>query len=174
MRRLRGFSLFELILVVTIVVILASVLLDRVLRYQEEAEKAAMEHTVGVIKSALNLKVAGLLARDQAAEMEKLIQENPMNWLADRPRNYLGEYFDPGPEDTAPGHWYFDLKTRHLVYVVQRGEHFIPGPDGRKWVRFRAKVVYNEPRGGMRPGLQAKEIGGVRLEAVEKYSWFEK
>lgn len=174
MVKLRGFSLFELILVATIVAILASVLLDRVLIYQEEAEKAAMEQTVGIIKSALNLKAAGLLARDQAAEMEKLTQENPMNWLADRPRNYLGEYFDPRPEDTAPGHWYFDSKTRQLVYVVQRGEHFIPGPDGRKWVRFRAKVVYNEPRGGAQPGPQSREIGGVRLDAVEKYSWLAK
>ncbi|MGH8743276.1 MAG: type II secretion system protein, partial [Burkholderiales bacterium] len=50
----RGFTLIELIVVVTIISFLAAILLNRIPLYQEAAEKTAMEQTVGVIRSALH------------------------------------------------------------------------------------------------------------------------
>jgi general secretion pathway protein G len=53
-----GFTLLELIIVVCLVAIFASVALDRLLRYQEIAEKTAMQATVGALRSAQALQVA--------------------------------------------------------------------------------------------------------------------
>lgn len=160
-----GFTLFELIIVIVIVSFLAAVLFDRVRSYQELAEKAAMEQTAGVIRSALNLQVAERVAKGSVGELTQLARENPMNWLADRPKNYLGEYYDPRPGDVPRGNWYFDLRNRHLVYLVQKGEYFAPGKDDRKWVRYRVSLVYN------RAAQTGAAIEGVVLETIEAYTW---
>lgn len=164
-----GFTLFELVLVITIVGVLIGVMFNRLLFYQEATEKTVMEQTASIISSALNIQMAALIARDRIEDIPKLAQRNPMDWLAKKPKNYYGEYYDPKPGEIPPGNWYFDLKDHNLVYLVERGTYFIPGPDGRKWIRHKVSLVYNEPRPGEERG--EKEIGGVSLDVVGSYSW---
>lgn len=166
-----GFTLFELVLVIAVVSVLAGVLFSRMLFYQEAAEKAVMEETASALGSALYIQVAGRVARGRNEEIPKMAQRNPMDWLAKKPKNYYGEYYNPMPGDVPPGNWYFDLKDHHLVYLVERGEHFVPGPDGRKWVRYRLKLIYNEPQPDSEAETGEKELGGLVLEAAGTYSW---
>jgi prepilin-type N-terminal cleavage/methylation domain-containing protein len=161
-----GFTLLELMVVVSIIGVLAAVFLDRVLRYQEDAELAAMEQTVGILRSALHLQIAGILTRGAPGDLNKLANQNPMDWLAEKPRNYSGEYFDPKAGQVPPGNWYFDLKDRQLVYLVDRGEHFKPDRDGMKWVRYRTSLILGEFAG------HDKEVVGVVLAPVRPYHWF--
>lgn len=165
-RATAGFTLFELLLVIAIVGILAAVLLNRALWYQERAEKAAMEQVAAALQSALNLKMAKLAAQNKLPEAVSLAQENPMNWLAKQPPNYRGEYFDPPVGEAATGNWYFDLKQRELVYLVERGDSFRVVDGERKWVRYRVKLVYNEQH------KTAGEVEGAVIEPEVKYAWF--
>ena len=164
----KGFTLFELIIVIIIISVLGVVLLDRFWRYQEQAEKVAMEQLVGTIKSALSIQVSGLLGKGQLAAVPQLVHENPINWLTEKPGNYLGEYFDPKPGELEAGNWYFDLKDRALVYIPQRHEHFIPAKGARKWVRYKLALVHNPSRGMESP----PELGGVVLGITTPYKWF--
>ena len=143
----RGFTLIELIVVITIVVILAGVLLQRIWFYQEQAEKAAMEYTASVVQSALVMQYGHLLTRGREAEIKNLVTENPMRWLMQKPANYSGEFYGMTPASVAPGSWAFDLKSRELIYVPYRTEYFVQGKDGLKWVRYRARLEY-EPLPG--------------------------
>ncbi len=88
----RGFSLLELAVVVSVIGVLAGALLSRVDLYQDRAEMAAMDNVVGAIRSGLNMKVGHLVATGRSSEMSKLITINPMDLLAQKPANYLGEY----------------------------------------------------------------------------------
>ncbi|MFZ5531373.1 MAG: type II secretion system protein [Pseudomonadota bacterium] len=162
-RRPGGFTMFELLLVIAIVGILAAVFLNRVLWYQERAEKAAMEQVAAVVQSALNLQVAKLAVEGRLAEAGLLTSENPMNWLAQRPSNYRGEFFDPDDGKVAAGGWYYDLKSHELVYLVELAEHFQPQEQGGRRVRYRVKIVYNK---------DGRDIGGVVVEPVGSYGWF--
>jgi general secretion pathway protein G len=168
-KRARGFSLFELMIVVIIFGIVAGVLLDRLNYYQEEAEKAAMEYNVRAIRSALRLRMATMLANGQAQQYATLAQANPMEWLDAVPANYLGALQHPNPDRLAPGSWYFDMDNRTLVYLVRTGRRFVPDAAGYKRARFRVALV----RSSTRPGVPSVDDGltSVRIEPVEPYRW---
>jgi general secretion pathway protein G len=172
MKVLRGFTLLELIVAISIVAILAGLFLVRIPFYQEQAEKTAMEQVAGAVQSALVLRIGTLLTRGAANEKElkALASDNPINWLQQKPRNYAGEFFDPDLQTIAPGRWLFDLKTRDLVYVPDHAEFLKAGSDGKKWIRFHVKLDY-EPALGREKG--AKELAAALLEPVEPYHWFE-
>ena len=165
--RQRGFTLIELAVVVSVVVILISTLLNRVWYYQEQAEKTAMEQVAGALQEALTMEYGSLMTNHKETLVSELVLDNPMNWLQKIPGNYAGEYYDPTPRAVAPGNWVFDLKSRELIYVINRSEHFMPGRDGNKWVRYHVRLVYSSLPGGGK-----KELSGVLFEPVEPYTWF--
>jgi prepilin-type N-terminal cleavage/methylation domain-containing protein len=167
----RGFTLLELIVVITLIVVMMGLFLDRALFYMEQAEKTAMEEVAGSIQSALTMQYGQLLTRGKPSDVTALVQDNPMNWLQKRPRNYAGEFYDPAPLAVESGNWVFDLKSRELIYVVRNANDFKPGRDGNKWIRFHIAVRQSASR---LPSLQnaPQELTGVLFEPVEPYSWF--
>ena len=122
--RQRGFSLLELVVVISVIAILAGALFSRLGLYQERAEIAAMENVVGALRSGLNMKAGQLAAKGQTAELSKLITINPMDLLAQKPANYAGEYYLPQKAKISPGNWYFDRKKFLLVYITRTGATF--------------------------------------------------
>jgi prepilin-type N-terminal cleavage/methylation domain-containing protein len=168
----KGFTLLELIVVISIVAILAGSLLSRIPFYQEQAEKAAMEQTVGALQTALVIRYGALMTRGAANEKELkvLATDNPLNWLQQKPPNYAGEYFDPAQQSVPTGNWFYDLKSHDLVYSIGHAENFKPGKDGKKWIRFHTRIV-SEPVLG-RP-LSGKEVTATLIEPTERYHWLE-
>lgn len=167
----RGFSLLELVAVIIIVVILMAMFVSRILFYQEQAEKTAMIEVVNAIQSSLVLQYGQVLTRGKASDVEFLAKDNPMNLLQKKPRNYAGEFFDPTPLTVEPGNWMFDLKSRDLIYVPGNSDHFTPGKDGKKWIRFHVVVIHESPR---LPSLQdaPPELVATIIEPLEPYVWF--
>jgi prepilin-type N-terminal cleavage/methylation domain-containing protein len=171
MKTQRGFTLLELIVVISVIAILIGTLLKRVPVYIEQAEQAAMEQTAGAIQTALTMRVGSLMAHGAASEKELkvLAADNPVNWLQQKPKNYAGAYFSPSPQTVTPGQWVFDLKSRDLIYVLDRSANFTPGKDGQKWIRFHVKFEYETSRGS-----SADEKSGLTstiFEPIEPYRW---
>ena len=171
LRPSKGFTLIELIVVIAIIVVMMGLFLNRMMYYVEQAEKTAMEEVAGAIQSSLTMQYGQILTRGKPSDLPALAQDNPMNWLQKKPRNYAGEYYDITPLSVESGNWVFDLKSRDLVYVVRNADYFKPGKDGKKWIRFHVAVNHEASR---LPSLQntPAALTGILFEPVEPYSWF--
>ncbi len=165
--RRAGFTLLELVVVIGLVGILASVALERLLRYQEIAEKTAMEATIGALRSAQTLQVASRILHTGLPSAATLAEENPIDWLATPPAGYLGGLYDPPIAQVPPGSWYFDMKNKELVYRPQRTRFLLPAPDGTDRIRFR-NIVRLEEMDGPTPVLQLTEL---TVRPVAPISW---
>ena len=173
-RSSKGFTLIELVIVITIVVILIAVSLERLGGYQEQAEKTAMVEVAGTIQSALLMQFGQMVVRGQEAKIGTLESDNPMQWLARMPANYAGELTDPEFGAVPAGNWAFDLKSHELIYVPQRTDAFVPGQDGKKWVRYRVRLLYAPLLAGPGgSGGSGKVLAGALFEPVTPYRWLE-
>lgn len=166
-----GFTLLELITVISIVAILAGMFLSRIPYYQEQAEKTVMEQMAGAIQSSLVMRYGSLMTHGATSEknLSALATDNPINWLQQKPKNFAGEFYDPTPKAVAPGNWMFDLKSHELIYVLDRSEYFTPGKDGQKWVRFHVRLEYEPPVGAP---TGKKALTSTLFEPTETYRWF--
>jgi hypothetical protein len=154
-RRAGGFSRFEFAVTATIVALLALVFLQRILYYQEEAERAQVRHLIGDLRTVLRMKTAELEVHSRGAEQALLAGQNPMEWLPEKPPNYLGEFYAPAADDVDRGNWYFDLKKRELVYVLRHGKFFVTAESNR-WC-FKVEF-FRLPKILARPSETTKEV----------------
>jgi hypothetical protein len=120
------------------------------------------------VKSGLNIQLAGLIAHGKMEDINRLASINPVRVLTELPGTYIGEFFDPNFEDIPPGSWFYDLKNKQLVYVIKRDGHFIPAPNGKKWVRYRTKIIRNDV---LLDANAEGEPAGLTLEVVQKFNW---
>jgi hypothetical protein len=166
-RRTSGFSAAELAVCIALIAVFAGLLLERLLYYQEAAEKAVMELEANTLKLALQVHVGDLIARNQAVDYPQLARENPVAWMDRPPVGYRGEFDGDVSSQLPKGSWYFDRASAEVVYVVNLDRNFGPGSVGRTRVRWRVKLVRPE-------GVAAKDSVaiGMRLVPVEPYHWF--
>ncbi|MGB8517021.1 MAG: hypothetical protein WCD45_03940 [Gallionella sp.] len=169
--RQHGKTFIELTVIVCIVLVCILLFLHRMRFYQEQAEQTAMQEVVNALNSALLLQYGQIITRGHADDVITLARDNPMNWLQKRPRNYLGEFFDPVAASAVEGNWLFDLKSRELVYLIDHHNYFKPGSDDQQWVRFHLVPHYETARTSS-SNAGKKKLTGVAFEPVQPYSWF--
>jgi prepilin-type N-terminal cleavage/methylation domain-containing protein len=84
-----GFTLLELSVAIVIMAILTAALLKSLHFYQAQVERAAAQQVVVALRSALYLQVLELIAQGRQSELVSLASQNPMDWMAVKPDNYV-------------------------------------------------------------------------------------
>jgi general secretion pathway protein G len=165
--RAAGFSALELALAIALIAIFASVLLNRLLYYQEAYEKANMEYWANVLKLGLQIRVGHLMAQNRVVDYTALARENPMTWLDEPAPGYRGEVVATADSQMPARSWYYDRPRRELVYVAGQYRYLLLDADRLPRVHFRVKVVRPE-------GVAAKDsiVLGLQFAPVEPYRWF--
>ena len=125
-----GFTLLELTIVVVIISVLFLFSYQKYLDLLVDVEKAHIEQTVGVLRSALGMKVAKLVVDGRIAELKKYEGSNPINLLAEVPISYRGELTGMPSTVLDSGSWYFSSKEGLLIYKVKNDVDFFSEKDG--------------------------------------------
>jgi len=170
-RGARGFSLFELVIVVVLISLLLTVAIDRLLLFKAQAERTAMEQVLGNLRSGITIRLAEMAVRGKLGDADKLAGSNPMGLLAVRPENYLGEFFGPDPASLDPGNWYYDSRDGALCYLVESADYFdtVLPPPAR--ARFRIRPVFDDTDGDGRYDPKVDALRGMQLAPLEPYGW---
>ena len=103
--RIKGFSLFELVVVLTIIAMLIAIAIDKLPAWQAMAERAAMESVSGSLRSALGIKFASCVAGNDMAGVRALQGSNPVDQLVRVPENYVGTRSTAETADVEGGQW---------------------------------------------------------------------
>ncbi len=164
----RGFTLIELIVVICVVALTFGVALDRLLRYQELAERTALEQNLAAVNVALTMKFAALVARGRGEAIENEVGANPVDLLARPPENYLGALFSPDAGTLPPRSWYYDRKSGELVYVPGRARYLTEPRDAANGLRFRVVLTEPSPRDEAVP---VRELRQPYVRASVPYRW---
>lgn len=170
-RKQGGFSFLELIIVIVIISILFTVAVDKLLVLKVEAERTAMAQILGSLRSAMAIQVASHISSDRVSELANNVNANPMDWLSEKPNNYIGTLDEPDPADVQASQWYFDSYNKWLVYRVNHGDYFSSTLKGPKRARFRINLDYTDSDGDGEYNANIDEIHGLMLESMEPYQW---
>jgi len=118
-----AFTKLEFLVVVCLLCVLSIILLNRINNWHSVVER---KHILGVtsnIQSALNMKTAQLALENKLDQLPALATTNPLQLLAKKPVNYHGELTDDAVKTQTKGIWYFNPKSRLLVYTLEYNTH---------------------------------------------------
>jgi prepilin-type N-terminal cleavage/methylation domain-containing protein len=167
----RGFSFLELVTVIAIISVLVAVALRKYLPYVDEAERVSVIRVEGQLRSSLVMEAAKRVVRGRSATIQELEGANPLNLLADLPKNYVGEL----PPDAVAGapsrHWYFDTGSKLLVYRLGEPYALATVDETHEDPAFAVRVAYADLDGDGQFEASRDEFYGVRLERVGGTSW---
>ena len=123
-----GFTLLELIIVITLVIAAVPDRLVALMPLRGSAEAAHVATTVGTLRSALGMHVAERIVTDSLDAVAELDGGNPMQLLEQPPASYIGEVETSGA-DIPPGSWFFETQPGRLG--IPGAPPPIPGRDPR-------------------------------------------
>ena len=116
------------------------------------------------MRSSVNLRVAELALENRFAEVDALLLKNPFELLAAKPQNYLGVLEGPSEDRVASGSWYFDNKSKEVVYSIDLGRYFTPDEQGRRRIAWHLVGVTSADQPG--------QLQWARFELLRPYRWF--
>lgn len=140
-----GFTLIELVVAITVIVLLMTAFLTRIWVYQREIERIAAERVVRTLRSGLQIQLASMNSRGRMNELPSLLLQNPIDWLARKPPNYLGAFYHPDEADLETGNWFFDKKNHKLVYLFRHSDNSDSAEPNQ--LKFKVKLVNNRENG---------------------------
>lgn len=163
----RGYTFLELLIVIVIISILIAVALDRYSKLLVDVERTSMQHDLGVMRSAVGMQVAEHFLAGNMAGLQQLVDSNPMDLLAEKPKNYLGPISHREPDEIEKGNWYYDTDNNTLIYLVINQRFFETELKPAR-ARFKIYPVYSEKK----VGAETKTyLSGLSLRSMEAYRW---
>lgn len=166
-----GFSLLELIVVIALISTLIAVAVTRLLPYIDEAERVAVLRVEGQLRSTLMMEAAQRIVRGQSASLSDLEGTNPVKFLLEPPKNYVGERLQREIEQAPTRRWYYEQDGHRLVYRLGKPFGFPAHDESVEDPAFEVRVAFADSNGNGVFEAQREELYGVRLQRVAGARW---
>lgn len=166
-----GFSLLELIVVIAAIGTLIAVAATRLLPYIDEAERVAVLRVEGQLRSSITMEAAQRIVRGQSASLSELAGSNPVKYLLEPPKNYLGERLQRQIEEVPVRHWYFERDRQRLVYRLGAPFGFPIHDTSLQDPAFEVQVAFADANRNGVFEAGRDELYGVRLQRVAGSQW---
>lgn len=166
-----GFSLLELIVVIALISTLIAVAVTRLLPYIDEAERVAVLRVEGQLRSTLMMEAAQRIVRGQSASLSDLEGTNPVKFLLEPPKNYVGERLQREIEQAPTRRWYYEQDGHRLVYRLGKPFGFPAHDESVEDPAFEVRVAFADTNGNGVFEAQREELYGVRLQRVAGARW---
>jgi prepilin-type N-terminal cleavage/methylation domain-containing protein len=164
--RRRGFTLLELAVVTAVFAVLAVFMLQRIRTYYDQIELLVVRQTVEAIRRETLLRISQAIVRGTTAEIPRMLEANPMDWLAQKPANYLGEYYAPKATELSSGNWYFDKSSHTLVYLLNKSHTLANEPP--KQLKFQLTMVNNRENSAGKIDSLKNTVTVIDLRQVDR------
>lgn len=181
--RQKGFTLFEMVVVICLIVMLYTLAQQRVSEMPAAAERASFHAVLAQLKAGVNLAMLGSLSRGDWGRLQSMEGANPMEFLLETPANYRGELEASMDLAVLPrASWYYVRSSGELLYLV--GEANVPNVSvligGRPVNMGQLRLKVMRARGGQNnrtlaavggQGASAGRWQGLLLIPVMPYEW---
>ena len=170
-RASRAFTLLELVVVIALIGTLISVAAYKLLPYIDEAERVAVLRVEGQLRSTLMMEAAERIVRGQSASISALEGTNPVKFLLEPPKNYVGERLQREIEQSPARRWYFEEDGQRLVYRLGEPYALSARDEAMENPAFQVRVAFADTNGNGVFEAQRDELHGVRLQRVAGAQW---
>jgi prepilin-type N-terminal cleavage/methylation domain-containing protein len=142
----RAFTLFELVVTVALISILAAIALPAFFDIGRRAEVAGIRSTLADMRLALTLKVAKGIMHD--ADIKEWAHNGaaPLYPMRDTLREAPASYAGVSSSASSPGTWYDDRSTHELVYVPRNSNLAHSGGKPLNKLRWRIELQAEDKR----------------------------
>jgi hypothetical protein len=150
-----GLFLLQFLMALIVLGVLMGSLLGRLDIYQEHAERVAVQQIVVNVRSALQALLAQARLPGHTLDLASLPEQNPFDWLAKKPGNYVGALDAREAQNVEVGKWYFNKNEKVLVYLP-RDNVFSSNASSSK-LKFKVKLIRLPTSPDKTAGAQANE-----------------
>ncbi len=164
-----GFTYLELVIVILIISGLLYFAIERLLKLQVVAERAAVEQIIGQLQSAIALTIGEHIVNHDIKGLRRYVSTNPMNLLSETPLNYLGK-FASQPEPIEKASWWYDQTRHYLVYQVANKHYFQSDGPEKSVILLKIRPVYDDINSNRR--FDRRDVlKGLKLRPQFSYKW---
>jgi hypothetical protein len=110
---------FDFMVTLCVIGVLATCLLHYLNEAQREIEKVIVETELNNFRLGLAETWVHKNVMNESINIDTLKGSNPMQLIADKPANYVGEHVQAPSNGKAI--WYFDTRKKQLIYINRDG-----------------------------------------------------
>jgi hypothetical protein len=192
----RDLSRLELVVAWSIILLLIGLFARYMLIVFARAEQSMVNRMIININASLKYKAVFFIIKEDYRALARLGDINPMNTMQGdqieellkegaitakqvtpgyissiKPANYIGELDAPDPDHVQKGVWYYDTRSRELIYIIRNGEFFNGSQQGTPRLRFKVEVEYIDNNGNGKFDPPTDTYKSVHIVNLDHYKW---
>jgi len=166
-------KVFLSLILLLVLWLLARPFIDKML---ENFERTSVQQTVGQLNTALNFKIAEVIALDKLQELPQKLATNPIAWLdldnLGGYGNYKGEVEELDFKQLQAGNWIYDRSVNHLIYKVKHPGQLKSDDPVANRIQYKLALEYSDLDENGQFTVNIDKISGITMVPVYTYQWF--